>query len=1034
MASKDFSESSDPEQPPAPAAKPSKIKQLWQKTGLDVKTLLMMFKGSLPPTIAVAMYQSTAVANQYGTLGYLVAIMSILGMAIMPRGKFLETMSLNLIAVGLGAAINLLAIYSAIQARLHTTAPGSLPTAYNSSASAVCGVWLFVEVYFINYLRAAKPQFQFPAIIYSIFAMVSLTYGPSFPTVAYGLSFMKMLLEGFLTGFALATGVHFLVLPISSRTVVFAELSGYTMSIVGVLKAQTALMHSLETIDPIAVRREQVEAAEKKSKHKHVNSEDYGVWTIPESKGLKAALEQTIALHAKLNGDIISAHREFAWGKLESKDISKVWKSTRVILTPVMGLLSILDLLRRMTIERHWSDPNLSEAELARNETAVEILRATMKALHEPFQFMTDLIGEGFKHVLYTLEISKPPKVKVQDEESKQNVPGSGTFAAYFKEQLDTFENSKTVTLQEWCQDKGIENPDHYFSSIIMDPNNESWKGSGQPAAGLLRKQLFLMLYLEYLLLRIGKTVLDLIIYADSVKQEGKLKRYRLLFPGRRVLYKWFLSVFVKEDMSPDDHLMSDMEVGASEALYLGQDFGRKYDPEHLPPQNAWEKIGEGIRFIPNFFRTDSSAFGFRVAAATMSVAIIGYLQASQQFFLQQRLLWSMIMIAISMSRTAGQSTMNFLLRIGGTTVAMIGAYIIWYIVDGRTAGVIVFLWLWIFCAYYVVFKVPKLIIVGILSIVTAILIIGYELQVQKLGVTASESNGQPAYPTYILAPYRLACVAGGLFVAWIWTIFPYPISEHSELRKDLGASTYMLANMFSNVHATITSRLKGTYGDIGLKGSHAYNLEKARTKIFVKQVALLSQLQMNSAFSKFQLRIGGRFPSETYAGMLDCVRRIFVATSLIAHASETISSRGPDDSEQSQWSQDFRKVVLAVSQNTNRVTSTLSLLSASLLNAQPLPPFMELPKQFEFVERLESVDAGILSIRHIAEPEYSAFVVIQLAAESLHWNLKQLKEHVKNLVGEMDFSFHALHSSENDSDETLNDGIKTVRSSSKND
>ena len=53
--------------------KPSKIVQLWQKTGLDVKTLLMMFKGSLPPTIAIAIYQATDVAVFYSSLGYLVA-------------------------------------------------------------------------------------------------------------------------------------------------------------------------------------------------------------------------------------------------------------------------------------------------------------------------------------------------------------------------------------------------------------------------------------------------------------------------------------------------------------------------------------------------------------------------------------------------------------------------------------------------------------------------------------------------------------------------------------------------------------------------------------------------------------------------------------------------------------------------------------------------------------------------------------------------------------------------------------------------
>ena len=106
----------------------------------------------------------------------------------------------------------------------------------------------------------------------------------------------------------------------------------------------------------------------------------------------------------------------------------------------------------------------------------------------------------------------------------------------------------------------------------------------------------------------------------------------------------------------------------------------------------------------------------------------------------------------------------------------MIGAYIIWYIVDGKTPGVLVFLWLWVFAAFYFVIKFPRLVIVAIISLVTAVVIIGYELQVKKIGVAASTKNGQPAYPTYVLAPYRLATVVGGLLVAFIWTIFPYPV------------------------------------------------------------------------------------------------------------------------------------------------------------------------------------------------------------------------------------------------------------------
>ena len=72
--------------------KTSLLQRVWQKSGLDAPTVMMMFKGSLPPTIAIAMYQSDAVASFYGALGYLIAITSVLGMSVFPRGMFIQNM------------------------------------------------------------------------------------------------------------------------------------------------------------------------------------------------------------------------------------------------------------------------------------------------------------------------------------------------------------------------------------------------------------------------------------------------------------------------------------------------------------------------------------------------------------------------------------------------------------------------------------------------------------------------------------------------------------------------------------------------------------------------------------------------------------------------------------------------------------------------------------------------------------------------------------------------------------------------------
>ena len=78
---------------PPTSKKPSLPKRLWAASGLDSMTLILMFKGALAPTIALAIYQATSIADIYSTLGYLVAIMSILSMPIMPRAKFVLSLS-----------------------------------------------------------------------------------------------------------------------------------------------------------------------------------------------------------------------------------------------------------------------------------------------------------------------------------------------------------------------------------------------------------------------------------------------------------------------------------------------------------------------------------------------------------------------------------------------------------------------------------------------------------------------------------------------------------------------------------------------------------------------------------------------------------------------------------------------------------------------------------------------------------------------------------------------------------------------------
>ncbi len=105
--------------------------------------------------------------------------------------------------------------------------------------------------------------------------------------------------------------------------------------------------------------------------------------------------------------------------------------------------------------------------------------------------------------------------------------------------------------------------------------------------------------------------------------------------------------------------------------------------------------------------------------------------------------------------------------------------------------------------------KLPLYTPAVIVGVFAAIIMVGNALQNRKLGTARVEALGQVVLLEYKLAPQRLAITAVGLVVAYFWTIFPYPLSEHTELRQDLSQTLYLLANFNLLVTQTIIFRVK---------------------------------------------------------------------------------------------------------------------------------------------------------------------------------------------------------------------------------
>lgn len=416
--------------------KPLLVTRAWNALGLDVGIILTMVKGALPPTIAIALYQSDAFAAHFSTLGYLVAIMSTLSFATMPRAKFVQTMTFNILGICIGAAVALLEIYCAVQARTNTAPPQPMPTGgapspgaqvagYNSSASAVCAIWLFFNIYVVNLMRASRPQLQFPVILYSIFTNVASTYAPQFSTMTQGIAFVERLLEAFLAGFGIAVIVSFAVFPATSRRTVFKKAAGYIGALRAALKAQSSFLQSLEDKDNFGTP----ETAGLEHRHENPAKRLHHKKTAtkpplnPQATALKAAVGALGELHGAINVEIAFAKREIALGKLDAADISQLVRLLRSVMVPIVGMSSVADIFDRIADRRGWREASGETAEERetsnRNDEEKREWSDIMKSLHGPFEALTEAVDEGLQHALYVLELSKRPKSKRASATSK---------------------------------------------------------------------------------------------------------------------------------------------------------------------------------------------------------------------------------------------------------------------------------------------------------------------------------------------------------------------------------------------------------------------------------------------------------------------------------------------------------------------------------------------------------------------------------------------------------------------------------------
>jgi len=124
------------------------------------------------------------------------------------------------------------------------------------------------------------------------------------------------------------------------------------------------------------------------------------------------------------------------------------------------------------------------------------------------------------------------------------------------------------------------------------------------------------------------------------------------------------------------------------------------------------------------------------------------------------------------------------------------------------------------------------------------------------------------------------------------------------------------------------------------------------------------------------------RYSIANYTALIGLASRNFVHPSL---------EEAEADPSSLQWFHDFQRIISSANITSHEITSLLSLLSSSILNGVPLPPYLTAPGDYALASKLEAIDREILSIRHIAEPGYAAFAVIQISTKCIQMDIERL-------------------------------------------
>ena len=120
----------------------------------------------------------------------------------------------------------------------------------------------------------------------------------------------------------------------------------------------------------------------------------------------------------------------------------------------------------------------------------------------------------------------------------------------------------------------------------------------------------------------------------------------------------------------------------------------------------------------------------------------------------------------------------------------------------------------------------------------------------------------------YKLAPLRILVTVIGVVVAFLFTLFPIPVTSKDLLRRDMGHQFQLLATMYSLTQA----RLNAAVNTDKTKETQILRNVLARTTL--QYMGLQARSAQNLLFASWEPDFRYQFPKSVYSNLLNSMQR----------------------------------------------------------------------------------------------------------------------------------------------------------------